>query len=55
MTIADSSQCEDQEDLAPANLGPLYQNQEEDPEVANLMTFCWDLPEDELPDLPEIE
>ena len=47
MNIADS---EVEELMAAANLGPLYQNQEEDPEVAAQM-LMEGFDSDELPDL----
>ena len=46
LNITDS---EDEEPIGEANLGPLYQNQEEDPEVDAKM-FNW-FNSDELPDL----
>ena len=52
LTIADDRH--DDEPFGPAELGPLYQNQEEDPEVRAIMDkVFWE--NDQLPDLPEVE
>ena len=49
LNIADATA--DDESLQPADLGELYQNQESDPQVADMMRSEW-LNSDELPDLP---
>lgn len=43
---------DDDEELRPANLGPLYQNQLEDPKIARMMYDFYE--DDTLPDLPEV-
>ena len=47
LNIADSGS---DSPLRPADLGPLYQNQEADPEIAAKMMQIW-LSDEELPDL----
>ena len=54
LIIADCSSHEDDGDeMRPANLGELYQNQESDPQVQRMMIDEWAMySSDELPDLP---
>ena len=49
LTITDES--DDENEMVPANLGPLYQNQESDPAVRSLM-YDFSSSGDKLPDLP---